>query len=135
VKGDAYRRLGRGAKLAYALASLRDDPVACPGCGVAFAPAQLEAHQGRCPGMGWAGGLPAGLWLSWAALRSLGVSWGGVQRWVRIGKVRRESRAGRWVYSRIDVVAALEVADERRREVAREKKRRAAMARWYRRRR
>lgn len=134
AKGDAYRHLGRGAKLAYALASLRADPVQCPACRMGVDPLQLEAHRTRCTGREWAGVADTLGWIDSAALRAAGVSRSLLLKWARRenGPVRRCQVEGRWLYSRADITAALTrlVAWHRVRVAARQ--RRNGRRRWHR---
>lgn len=128
MKGDRYRLLSRGAKLAYALATLRDDPVQCPGCPMQVDPLQLETHASRCPGNSW-NGVSAG-WLSSAAVLELGVSDSVLSRWGRSGKVQRRMGPAGWLYWHGDLVEAIEALLEHHRVRRAAKARRRVMRRW-----
>jgi hypothetical protein len=91
---SSYQRLSIQEKRALDLARMREQPVACPGCGVGIMPADLLAHlEQRCQGPAEPG--PSAKWVTWGqALALVGVTAMRLSRWVRAGYVRMRGPRG-----------------------------------------
>lgn len=97
-----YHRLPVAEKRAAALASMREPPVACPGCGTQVMPADLVAHvRERCAGPREPG--PGSKWIGWKEARSI-VPARTLVRWVARGLIRVRGGRGDRQYLHRDLV-------------------------------
>lgn len=87
MRPTSYQRLSIIEKRALDVSRVREQPIACPECGVGVMPEELLAHLGkRCEGQKAPG--PRAKWVTWPEARALGVPRQTLARWVAHGFVR-----------------------------------------------
>lgn len=104
-KPGPYHKLSAAEKQAHALASIREQPMACPQCDTQLMPDDLLNHlERRCTGPREPG--PGSKWVNWRDALAL-VPEKTLRRWVKAKHVRVKGTRGDRLYLRRDLVKRL----------------------------
>lgn len=105
-KPSPYHKLSAAEKQAHALASIREQPIACPQCDTQLMPDDLLKHlEERCTGPRDPG--PGSKWVDWQGALAMGIPKLTLIRWVRAKHVRFKGGRGDRLYLRRDLVKRL----------------------------
>lgn len=90
----SYQKLSLSEKRALDISRVREQPVACPGCGVGVMAADLLSHvEQRCPGRSEPG--PAAKWIGWREAVAI------IRRAAPMSEAAAMMRLSRWSRSEI----------------------------------